>query len=68
MTVIKIKAQIQPTEDPEKVIKALTNLFGNIQLNHDLEENMITGKDRGDYAAKRTQKQDRPRPNKDHAK
>ncbi|MBE0633953.1 hypothetical protein IH574_05230, partial [Candidatus Bathyarchaeota archaeon] len=44
MTVIKIKAQIQPTEDPEKVTKALTNLFGNIQLNHDLEENMITGK------------------------
>ncbi|MFH1179891.1 MAG: RNA-binding domain-containing protein [Candidatus Bathyarchaeota archaeon] len=44
MTVIKIKAQIQPTEDPEKVTKALTNLFGNIQLNHDHEENMITGK------------------------
>ena len=44
MTVIKIKAQIQPTEDPEKITKAITNLFGNIQLNHDHEENMITGK------------------------
>ena len=44
MTLIKIKAQLQPTEDPEKVIKAITNLFGAIQLTHDPEQNIITGK------------------------
>lgn len=44
MTSIRIKAQINPTEDPEKVTKAITNIFGNIQLNHDTEQNAITGK------------------------
>ena len=44
MISIKIKARIQPTEDPEKIIKAITNLFGNVQLDHDLEENIVIGK------------------------
>ena len=44
MTVIKIKAEIHPTEDPEKVTQAITNLFGKIQLNYDHEQNIITGK------------------------
>lgn len=44
MTVIKIKAELQPTEDPEKVTHAITNLFGKILLTHDPDENIITGK------------------------
>jgi len=44
MTVIKIKALLQSTEDPERVVKAITNLFGDIQLEHDIEQNRITGK------------------------
>jgi predicted RNA binding protein with dsRBD fold (UPF0201 family) len=44
MTTINIKAQLQPTEDPEKVTKAITNLFGEIPLNIDTEQNVITGK------------------------
>ena len=44
MTVIKIKAELQPTEDPEKVTHAITNLFGKIPLTHDPDENIITGK------------------------
>ena len=44
MTVINIKAILQPTEDPERVVKAITNLFGDIPLDHDLEQNRITGK------------------------
>ena len=44
MTTIKIKAQLQPTEDPDKVTRAITNLFGEIPLNIDREQNIITGK------------------------
>jgi predicted RNA binding protein with dsRBD fold (UPF0201 family) len=44
VTVIKIKAELQPTEDPEKVTKTITNLFGNIPLNIDHEQSIITGK------------------------
>ena len=44
MTMIRVKAELHPTEDPEKVIQAITNLFGDIQLNHDTENNIITGK------------------------
>ena len=44
MTSIRVKAQLQPTEDPEKVIKAITNLFGDMALNHDTEQNIVTGK------------------------
>ena len=44
MTLIKIKALLQPTEDPERVVKAINNLFGDIQLEHDIEQNRITGK------------------------
>jgi predicted RNA binding protein with dsRBD fold (UPF0201 family) len=44
MTTIRIKAQIQPTEDPEKVQKAITNLFGAIPLNLDQENEIIAGK------------------------
>ena len=44
MTTIKIKAQLQPTEDPEKVSKAITNLFGAISLTIDQEQAIITGK------------------------
>ena len=42
MTIIKIKAELQPTEDPEKVTHAITNLFGKIPLTH--EQGIITGK------------------------
>jgi predicted RNA binding protein with dsRBD fold (UPF0201 family) len=44
MTTIKIKAQIQTTEDPSKVTKAITNIFGDIQLIHNTEKNVLTGK------------------------
>lgn len=44
MTNIKIKAQLQPTEDPEKVTQAITNLFGNISLSHDTAHGVISGK------------------------
>jgi predicted RNA binding protein with dsRBD fold (UPF0201 family) len=44
MTSIKIKAIVQQTEDPEKVKKAITNLFGDISLNHDRDDSIITGK------------------------
>jgi predicted RNA binding protein with dsRBD fold (UPF0201 family) len=44
MTSIQIKAQLQPTEDPQRVTKAIRNLFGDISLYHDKERNLITGK------------------------
>jgi hypothetical protein len=44
MTRIKIKAQLQPTEDPEKVEKAIRKLFGDIALNHNKEDSLITAK------------------------
>ena len=44
MTSIRIKARLQPTEDPERVIKAITKLFGDIQLNIDPDEYLISGK------------------------
>jgi len=44
MAVIKIKAELQPTEDPEKVTHAITNLIGTTPLTHDPDENIITGK------------------------
>lgn len=44
MTSIRIKAQLQPTEDPEKVEKAIRNLFGDIPLNHNKDESIITAK------------------------
>jgi predicted RNA binding protein with dsRBD fold (UPF0201 family) len=44
MTKIKIKAYLKPTEDPEKVIRAIKNLFGDIPLNINIEQNIITGK------------------------
>ncbi|MFC1803102.1 RNA-binding domain-containing protein [Thermoproteota archaeon] len=45
MTNIKIKAKIQATEDPIKVIKAIKNIFGNIEITHDIEQNVLTGKE-----------------------
>jgi len=44
MVRIKIKAQLQPTEDPEKVKKAIHNLFGDIPLDYNKEESLITAK------------------------
>ena len=44
MSSIKIKAQLHLTEDPKKVIQAITNLFGNIKLTHDADRNLIMGK------------------------
>ena len=41
---IRIKAQLQPTEDHLKVEKAIRNLFGNIQLNYDEDKSIITTK------------------------
>ena len=47
MTFTKIKAKLQPTEDPEKVAQAIKNIFGNIELksntNDDLHEAEIHG-------------------------
>jgi uncharacterized protein len=44
MTTIRIKAQLQPTEDPEKVKRAITNLFGDVPLTHNKDESMFIGK------------------------
>ena len=44
MTSIRIKAQIQQTENSKSVIQAITNLFGDISLNYDREQKIITGK------------------------
>ena len=44
MTVINIKTHINPTEDINKVTKAIKNLFGNILLIYDESQNVITGK------------------------
>ena len=48
MTTIKIKATVQPTEDPEKVKKALNKLFGDIELNFDPDESIYTAKLEGE--------------------
>ena len=32
MTAIRISCRVNPTESPEKVMKALTNMFGQIEL------------------------------------
>jgi predicted RNA binding protein with dsRBD fold (UPF0201 family) len=44
LTTINVKALLQPTEDPEKVKKAITNLFGPIPLNYAPDETIITAK------------------------
>ena len=44
MIAINIMAQLQPTEDPQRVTKAIMNLFGEIPLYLDIERNLITGK------------------------
>jgi predicted RNA binding protein with dsRBD fold (UPF0201 family) len=41
MTIIKIKAEIKPTEDPKKVMTAISNLFGNVELNYDPSQGII---------------------------
>ncbi len=41
---IKIKALLNPTEDPVKVEKAIKNLFGNLDLSYDSDESIITAK------------------------
>ena len=41
MTVTKINAEINPTEDPEKVASAIVKIFGDIEL--DVSDDLITG-------------------------
>ena len=41
MTVTKINAEINPTEDPEKVANAIVKIFGDIEL--DVSDDRITG-------------------------
>ncbi len=43
MTTIKVKARLHPTEDPEKVAVAITNLFGDIELRLDEEKGLLYG-------------------------
>jgi len=43
MTIIKITAELQQTEDPEKVKRAISNLFGEITLKIDTKQKNITG-------------------------
>ena len=42
MTTIRIKAELHPTEDSEKVAKAIKNIFGNIDIKHDINSDMLT--------------------------
>lgn len=41
MTVTKINAEINPTEDPEKVANAIVKIFGDIEL--DVSDDHVTG-------------------------
>ncbi len=38
MTLTRINVKINPTEDPEKVVKAITNIFGDIPIKVDENE------------------------------
>ena len=42
---LKIKAYISSTEDPEKIKKAITNIFGSIELKE--HEDVVTGETSG---------------------
>ena len=41
MTVTKISAEINPTEDPEKIVNAIEKIFGEIEL--DVSEDHVVG-------------------------
>ena len=41
MTVTKINAQINPTEDKQKIVDAIIKIFGDVELN--INESLITG-------------------------
>jgi predicted RNA binding protein with dsRBD fold (UPF0201 family) len=41
LTVTKINAEINPTEDPEKVANAIVKIFGDIEL--DVSDDHVTG-------------------------
>jgi len=40
-----VQAEVNPTEDPEKVITAINRVFGELEL--EVEEELITGKGEG---------------------
>jgi len=40
-----VQAEVNPTEDPEKVITAINRVFGELEL--EVEEGLITGKGEG---------------------
>jgi predicted RNA binding protein with dsRBD fold (UPF0201 family) len=44
LTTTWIRVRIQPTEDPLKVAKAVKNLFGEIELQGDNENEVLTAK------------------------
>ncbi|MFH0850680.1 MAG: RNA-binding domain-containing protein [Candidatus Bathyarchaeota archaeon] len=52
MTTTWIRVRVQPTEDPLKVAKAVKNLFGEIELQVDHENEVITAKLEGVKAVK----------------
>jgi predicted RNA binding protein with dsRBD fold (UPF0201 family) len=41
--IILVQAQINPTEDPEKVTKAIWNIFGDIPLSYDASQRILSG-------------------------
>jgi predicted RNA binding protein with dsRBD fold (UPF0201 family) len=42
--ILEIQAEVNPTEDPKKVSKAIRNIFGDIVLVSDAPRSLITGK------------------------
>lgn len=42
MTTIRIKAELHPTENAEKVTQAINNIFGNIEIKHDINSDILT--------------------------
>lgn len=41
MTKIRIKAEVQATEDADKVICAIRNIFGNIEIKQDVNSSLL---------------------------
>jgi predicted RNA binding protein with dsRBD fold (UPF0201 family) len=44
LTVTRIRARLNPTEDPLKVKKSICNLFGDIEINHDSSNSSLNAK------------------------
>jgi len=52
LTTTRIRAMVQPTEDPLKVAKAVKNIFGEIELSVDPENEVISAELEGIEAVK----------------